>query len=64
MSALSNGLPIAGLEAVFDHLALTIDQVSADKRELFLVKLALLNANAIGDAERFQQNVNTALLNL
>ncbi len=57
-------LPIAGLEAVYDQLAQAIDTAGADKAELFLVKLALLNANALGDAALFGQHVQAALKDL
>lgn len=43
------GLTIGGLEAVYDQLASAIDTVGQDKSELFLVKLALLAAQHIGD---------------
>jgi len=46
----SKALTLAGLETVYDALATAIDQAGKDKTELFLVKLALLNANALGDA--------------
>ena len=59
-----NALTIDGLETVYDALANAIDQAGRDKTELFLVKLALLNANALGDAELFQQQLKTALLDL
>ena len=57
-------LTIGGLETVYDALATAIDQAGPDKAELFLVKLALLQAKALGDAERFQQQVDTALQDL
>ncbi len=57
-------LTINGLETVYDALASAIDQAGKDKTELFLVKLALLNANALGDAELFQQQLQAALLDL
>lgn len=57
-------LTIDGLETVYDALATAIDQAGKDKTELFLVKLALLNANALGDAELFQQQLQAALLDL
>ena len=57
-------LDIAGLETVYDALATAIDRAGADKTELFLVKLALLNAQALGDAQRFQQQIDTALRDL
>ncbi len=59
-----NALTIDGLETVYDALASAIDQAGQDKTELFLVKLALLNANALGDAELFQQQLQAALLDL
>ena len=58
------GLSIAGLEQVYDTLATAIDQAGPDKAQLFLVKLALLNANALADAERFGAQVQAALLDL
>lgn len=57
-------LDIAGLEAVYDALATAIDRAGPDKTELFLVKLALLNAQAVGDAGAFQQQVQAALQDL
>lgn len=64
MTTPTSALSLDGLEIVYDHLAQAIDRTGADKRELFLVKLALLNAHALGDAERFQQQLEKALLNL
>jgi hypothetical protein len=57
-------LPIDGLETVYDALATAIDQAGPDKAQLFLVKLALLNANALGDAALVQQQIATALQDL
>lgn len=57
-------LPIEGLEAVYDALAQAIDQAGPDKTELFLVKLALLNAHALADAGLFQQHLQAALQDL
>lgn len=57
-------LTIGGLETVYDTLASAIDQVGPDKTELFLVKLALLQAQALGDEAQFQQQVETALRDL
>lgn len=64
MSTPSPSLGIPGLETVYDTLAIAIDQAGPDKAELFLVKLALLNAQALGDVQRFQQQVQAALLDL
>ena len=57
-------LSLPGLETVYDTLATAIDQAGAEKSELFLVKLALLNAQALGDEAVFQQHVDAALKDL
>jgi hypothetical protein len=57
-------LGIAGLETVYDTLATAIDEAGEGRSELFLVKLALLQAQALGDAELFQQQVQAALKDL
>ena len=57
-------LSIGGLETVYDALAQAIDQAGADKAPLFLVKLALLNAQALGDERLVQQHITTALQDL
>ncbi|MEN9315483.1 MAG: hypothetical protein RIS35_1876 [Pseudomonadota bacterium] len=57
-------LSIADLETVYDELARAIDAAGAGKTPLFLVKLALLNANALGDADLFRQHLQAALQDL
>jgi len=57
-------LTLPGLETVYDLLAEAIDTAGEDKVELFLVKLALLNAEALGDPARFAAHVQAALKNL
>lgn len=57
-------LTLPGLETVYDLLAEAIDTAGEDKAELFLVKLALLNAEALGDPARFAAHVQAALKNL
>lgn len=57
-------LSIPDLETVYDTLASAIDQAGEEKATLFLVKLALLNANVIASAEVFQSHVNAALKDL
>ncbi|MGH8463395.1 MAG: DUF2783 domain-containing protein [Pseudomonas sp.] len=57
-------LTITDLETVYDQLADALDQAAEGKRELFLVKLALLSAQALGDAEQFLALTRTALLDL
>ena len=53
-------LDIAGLETVYDQLAVAIDAVGAEKSELLLVKLALLAANRLGDARQFGEMITAA----
>lgn len=57
-------LDIPGLETVYDTLATAIDQAGPEKAELFLVKLALLNANALADPAVFADHVQRALQDL
>ena len=57
-------LSIGGLETVYDALATAIDQAGSEKAQLFLVKLALLNANALADETLFQQQITAALQDL
>ena len=57
-------LDISGLEQVYDRLATAIDQAGPEKSELFLVKLALLNAKAIGRPDLFEAHVEEALKDL
>jgi hypothetical protein len=57
-------LTIGGLETVYDALATAIDQAGADKVQLFLVKLALLNAKALADETLFQEQIKVALQDL
>ena len=53
-------LSVPGLEQVYDTLATAIDEAGPGKSELFLVKLALLNAHALGDPGVFQAQVTAA----
>lgn len=53
-------LSIPELEQVYDQLATAIDAVSPDKTEHFLVKLALMNANALADPDLFQAHIAAA----
>ena len=57
---ISPTLSLAGLETVYDALATAIDQVDACHRELFLVKLALLNAHALADEQVFLMHLDAA----
>ncbi len=60
----TDALTIPGLEQVYDALATAIDQAGEDKTALFLVKLTLMNANALGDPVLFQQHIDAALKDL
>lgn len=53
-------LDIAGLETVYDHLAQAIDAVGEAKTALFLVKLALLNAQALGNVSQVLLHIDEA----
>ncbi len=53
-------ISIDNLEKVYDQLAESIDAIPVEKRELFLVKLALLSANQIQDGSIFLQLINQA----
>jgi hypothetical protein len=64
MTSPRKALSIPDLEAVYDALASAIDQAGPCKTELLLVKLALLNANALADAELFAQHLASALKDL
>jgi len=57
-------LDIAGLEQVYDALATAIDQAGPEKSELFLVKLALLNAKALANPKLFEAQIASALQDL
>lgn len=57
-------LTVQDLEQVYDALALAIDQATPAKSELFLVKLALLSAHALGDAAQFVELTESALQDL
>jgi hypothetical protein len=64
MHTATKTLDIGGLETVYDRLAQAIDTAGEAKAALFLVKLALLNAQALGDAEVFSRHIETALQDL
>ena len=57
-------LTVPALEQVYDALATAIDQAGPDKATLFLVKLALLNANALVDPAVFASHIEAALADL
>lgn len=55
---------ISALEATYDMLASAIDQAGPEKTELFLVKLAMLQAHELGHGETLQRHIATALQDL
>lgn len=61
---IKGGLAIGDLETVYDELAQAIDQAGEANSELFLVKLALLSAESLGDGQRFSGLIRTALRDL
>lgn len=66
MTVTKNALTIPGLETAYDALASAsaIDQAGQDRAELFLVKLALLYANALGNPKIFDAHIQSALRDL
>ena len=64
MNAKTQALSIPDLETVYDVLAQAIDQAGPEQAELFLVKLALLNANALAQPETVRQHIQAALQDL
>lgn len=60
---MSQSMSVTDLERVYDRLAEAIDLTGKDS-ELFLVKLALLAAEALNDAERFDALVECAVQDL
>lgn len=57
-------LDLSGLEAVYDALADGIDRAGSERSETFLVKLALLNAQALGDPALVRRHIDIALRDL
>jgi hypothetical protein len=55
---------VPDLEQVYDALATAIDTVGPEKTGLFLVKLALMQAQALADPAAFQSHVEAALKDL
>lgn len=64
MTPVPKTLGIDGLETAYDRLAQAIDSAGEAKAALFLVKLALLNAQALGDADVFARHIDAALQDL
>ncbi len=54
----------ADVEIVYEDLATTLDATEAEKRQLFLAKLALLLAHDLGGAARVREHITTASANL
>ena len=57
-------LNITQLELVYDILAQAIDHAGPEHTELFLSKLSLLLANALGDEALIERLVQSALRDL
>lgn len=69
MNALSpspamTALSTADLEQVYDRLAEAIDRAPEGHSELMLVKLVLLMAHELANAQRFEQLLHAALQDL
>lgn len=54
----------ADVEAVYEALAEQLDAIDADRRELFLAKLALLLSHDLGDASRVRRLIAEAASDL
>ena len=64
MAVDTRALTLSGLETVYDLLAAALDEVGPDQSELFLVKLALVNANALANPELFRAHLASAAADL
>ena len=53
-------LPVADMEAVWERLAEAIDGAGPERDRLMLAKLALLFADALGDAPRVHALIQAA----
>ena len=57
-------LAVEELEAIWERLAEAIDRAGAEREALFLSKLAVLLADALGDRARAERLIEAALENL
>ncbi len=57
-------LAVEDLEAVWERLAEGIDRAGPEREALFLAKLAVLFADALGDRARAERLIDTALEDL
>lgn len=64
MTTDTSTLGVPQLETVYDWLAQAVDAAGPGKAELFLAKLALLNAQALGEPARIRQHIDIALQDL
>ncbi|MEY3184802.1 MAG: hypothetical protein RLZZ613_1490 [Pseudomonadota bacterium] len=62
--SMSGKLSIPDLELIYDELAQAIDSLEPNKQTLFLVKLVLLNANELGDADLVRAHIQASLKDL
>ena len=61
---MSETLTIDDLETVWERLAEAIDRAGPDREQLFLAKLAILLADALGDRGQVEALMATALEDL
>ena len=57
-------LAVEDLESIWERLAQAIDQAGPEREALFLSKLAVLLADALGDRARAERLIETALEDL
>jgi hypothetical protein len=60
---MNSSMPIQDLEAIYDELALKVDQ-AGQRSELFLAKLSLLLANQVGNKETVLALIDSAVQDL
>lgn len=61
---MAGALSVDELEDVWERLAEAIDRAGPEREALFLAKLAVLLANAVGDRARVERLIETALEDL
>jgi hypothetical protein len=61
---MGDSLAVEDLEAVWERLAEAIDRAGPEREALFLSKLAVLLADALGDRTRVERLIEAALEDL
>ncbi|HEX6978820.1 MAG TPA: DUF2783 domain-containing protein [Alphaproteobacteria bacterium] len=61
---MASALSVEDLESVWEQLAVAIDRAGPTRDRLFLAKLAVLLANALGDRTAVERLIDAALADL